>query len=61
MPVDDYDCHVDWLTGSTLSGCGLIGGISGSSGIVIAARGALGLNLESVLVYLYETWVLKDS
>jgi len=61
VPVDDYYCHIELLTGSALSGCGLIGGICGSGEVIIAARSACGLNLESVLVYLYEAWVLKDS
>jgi hypothetical protein len=50
VPVDDYYCQIDLLTGSALSGCGLIGGIGGSSGVIIAARSAFGLDLESVLV-----------
>jgi len=60
LPVDDYYCHED-LTAILCLGCGLIGGISGASEGVIAASDALSLDLESVLVYLYESWVLKDS
>lgn len=61
MPVDDYYCQIGALTASSLCG-GLIGGIRGpGGGVVIAASYTLSLNLESVLVYLYEEWVLKDS